>query len=127
MVNGRLKTYKVFFKFLAMEGYREDDISAAIPLIIIGVMAAPKLSFYFNGSAKSMDVRIINNKAYVPLNDLTALFEGKVIYDKSKNKYSVISKDYKPNTSNNKSFNVDESPFLKGPSSCHYQRIRPSS
>lgn len=32
-INGRLKTYKVFFKFLAQEGYREEDISAAIPLI----------------------------------------------------------------------------------------------
>src|ERR1700737_2341335 len=32
-INGRMKTYKVFFKFLAHEGYREDDISAAIPLV----------------------------------------------------------------------------------------------
>jgi integrase/recombinase XerD len=32
-INGRMKTYKVFFKFLAQEGYREDDISAAIPLV----------------------------------------------------------------------------------------------
>jgi site-specific recombinase XerD len=32
-INGRLKTYKVFFKFLAQEGYREDDISVAIPLV----------------------------------------------------------------------------------------------
>ncbi|OIK08919.1 hypothetical protein [Bacillus sp. MUM 13] len=62
----------------------------------LGVMASPKLSFYFNGKAKNMDVKIINKKAYVALNDLTALFGGKVSYDKAKNKYSITSKDYKP-------------------------------
>ncbi|MED1471778.1 stalk domain-containing protein [Bacillus salipaludis] len=60
----------------------------------LGVMASPKLSFYFNGKSKNMDVKIINKKAYVPLNDFTAMFGGKVSYDKAKNKYSVTSKNY---------------------------------
>lgn len=32
-INGRMKTYKQFFKFLARERYREDDISGQIPLV----------------------------------------------------------------------------------------------
>lgn len=32
-INGRMKTYKVFFKFLKRDGYRDDDISTDIPLV----------------------------------------------------------------------------------------------
>jgi hypothetical protein len=64
----------------------------------LGVFAAPKLSLWFNNKAQKTDVRLINNKPYVPLADVAKLFGGKVEFDKKANAYKVTSKDYKPPT-----------------------------
>jgi lipopolysaccharide export system protein LptA len=61
----------------------------------LGVLAAPKVSVWFNGKSKKVSVKIINKKAYVPLKDAVSWFGGKVTYDKKKNKYTVTSKGYK--------------------------------
>jgi hypothetical protein len=72
----------------------------------LGVMAAPKVSVWFNGNSKKTIVKIINNKAYVPLNDAVSWFGGKLKYDKKSNKYTVTSKDYKPKPSLVKPYNA---------------------
>ncbi|WP_026573097.1 hypothetical protein [Bacillus sp. UNC438CL73TsuS30] len=73
----------------------------------LGVWAAPKLSVWFNGKAKKVSVKMINKKAYVPLNDVVSWFGGKVKYDKKSNKYIVTSKDYHPSGTKLKSYNVN--------------------
>jgi hypothetical protein len=74
----------------------------------IGVFAAPKLSLWFNNKAQKTDVRLISNKPYVPLNDVAAMFGGKVTYDKKTNTYKVTSKDYKaPTATTTKSYPVN--------------------
>ncbi|MCM3004616.1 hypothetical protein [Priestia koreensis] len=72
-----------------------------------GVLAAPKLSLYFNNKQQKTEIKMINNKPYVGLSDVTALFGGKVAYDKKTNSYRVTSKDYKaPTSTTTKSFAV---------------------
>jgi hypothetical protein len=73
----------------------------------IGVFAAPKLTMWFNNKTQKTDVRLINNKPYVPLSDITTLFGGKVTYDKKTNTYKVTSKDFNPNPVTSKSYNVN--------------------
>jgi hypothetical protein len=73
----------------------------------IGVLAAPKLSVWFNGKAKNVSVKIIDKKAYVPLTDAASWFGGKVAYDKKSNTYKVTSKDYHPSSNTVKSYNVN--------------------
>jgi hypothetical protein len=72
-----------------------------------GVIAAPKVSVWFNNKAQKTDVKVINNKPYVPLNDIAKLFGGKVTYDKKTNAYKVTSKDFNPNPVTAKSYNVN--------------------
>jgi hypothetical protein len=72
-----------------------------------GVIAAPKVSVWFNNKAQKTDVRLINNKPYVPLTDIAKLFGGKVTYDKKTNAYKVTSKDFNPNPVITKSYNVN--------------------
>ncbi|WP_042475527.1 stalk domain-containing protein [Bacillus ndiopicus] len=57
----------------------------------MGAYAATKYNFTFNGKKQSIDVQLINNKAYVPLNDVTELFGGKVTYDSKSKTYAVTS------------------------------------
>jgi hypothetical protein len=74
----------------------------------VGVFAAPKLTVWFNNKAQKVDVKVINNKPYVPLNDAAKWFGGKVAYDKKTNTYKVTSKDYKtPTTTTSKSYSVN--------------------
>jgi hypothetical protein len=73
----------------------------------VGVFAAPKLTVWFNNKAQKVDVKVINNKPYVPLNDAAKWFGGKVAYDKKTNTYKVTSKDYNPNPVTAKSYNVN--------------------
>ncbi|MBA2877198.1 hypothetical protein HNR63_000225 [Anoxybacillus kamchatkensis] len=80
----------------------------SIALFSAGVIAAPKVTLFFNNKAYKTDVRIINGKPYVPLADVVALFGGKMTYEKKSNSYKVTSKDYKPvSTSAVQSFNVN--------------------
>jgi hypothetical protein len=71
----------------------------------LGVLAAPKLTLWFNNKAQKTDVRMINNKPYVPLSEVATFFGGNVTYDKKANTYKVTSKDFDPNPP--KSFNVN--------------------
>jgi hypothetical protein len=73
----------------------------------VGVFAAPKLTVWFNNKAQKVDVKVINNKPYVPLNDAAKWFGGKVTYDKKTNTYKVTSKDFNPNPVTTKSYNVN--------------------
>ncbi|MFJ7983098.1 stalk domain-containing protein [Lysinibacillus xylanilyticus] len=57
----------------------------------MGAYAATKYNFTFDGKKQSIDVQLINNKAYVPLNDVTELFGGKVTYDSKSKTYAVTS------------------------------------
>jgi hypothetical protein len=72
----------------------------------LGVLAAPNVSVWFNGKSKKVSVKTINNQAYVPLKDVVSWFEGKVSFDKTKNKYTVTSKGYTV-PSKLKSYNVN--------------------
>jgi hypothetical protein len=72
----------------------------------LGAFAAPKLSIWFNNKSQNMDIKMVSNKPYIPLNSVVSLFGGKVSYDKKTNTYKVISKDYKPVSSTVKSFTV---------------------
>ncbi|WP_369436081.1 stalk domain-containing protein [Lysinibacillus fusiformis] len=58
----------------------------------MGAYAATKYNFTFDGKKQSLDVQLINNKAYVPLDDITELFGGKVTYDSKSKTYAVTSK-----------------------------------
>jgi hypothetical protein len=75
----------------------------------VGVFAAPKLTVWFNNKAQKVDVKVINNKPYVPLNDVAKWFGGKVAYDKKTNTYKVTSKDFNPIPVTSKSYNVNVS------------------
>lgn len=57
----------------------------------MGAYAATKYNFTFDGKKQSMDVQVINNQAYVPLNAVTDLFGGKVTYDNKTKTYAVTS------------------------------------
>jgi len=57
----------------------------------MGAYAATKYNFTFDEKKQSIDVQLINNKAYVPLNDVTKLFGGKVTYDSKSKTYAVTS------------------------------------
>lgn len=57
----------------------------------MGAYAATKYNFIFDGKKQSIDVQVINNKAYVPLNAVTELFGGKVTYDSKSKTYNVTS------------------------------------
>jgi lipopolysaccharide export system protein LptA len=87
-------------------------LSSLIALLLFfafsfGVFAAPKLTMWYNNKAQKTDVRLINNKPYVPLNDVATLFGGKVTYDKKTNTYKVTSKDFNPNPVTTKSYKVN--------------------
>lgn len=64
----------------------------------MGAYAATKYNFTFDGNKKSIDVQLINNKAYVPLNEVTELFGGKVTYDSKSKTYAVTSNSSKTPT-----------------------------
>jgi lipopolysaccharide export system protein LptA len=87
----------------------------------LGVLAAPKVSVWFNGKSKKVSVKIINKIAYIPLKDAVSWFGGKVTYDKNKNKYTVTSKDYKPPTKA-KSYNVNVTK-TSGPMQLHISKV----
>ncbi|QGQ95097.1 hypothetical protein EHS13_09475 [Paenibacillus psychroresistens] len=68
-INGRLKSYKVFFKFLAQEGYRENDISTAIPLVKSEQNMIPSFS-------KQQALELLNQpnrKTFIGLRDYTMM------------------------------------------------------
>ncbi|UZJ79644.1 hypothetical protein [Fictibacillus sp. KU28468] len=71
-----------------------------------GAYAATKYYLNFNDRTTKTDVRMINKKAYVPLNDISKLFGGKVSYNSKKHTYYVKAKDYHPANSQVKTFNV---------------------
>ncbi len=57
----------------------------------MGAYAATKYNFTFDGKKQSVDVQIINKKAYVPLDAIAGLYGGKVTYDSKSNTYAVTS------------------------------------
>lgn len=67
----------------------------------LGVFAAPKLTVWFNNKSQKTDIRMINNKPYLPLYDVVSWFGGKVSYDSKTNIYKVTSKDFNPNPAPN--------------------------
>ncbi|KOY82129.1 hypothetical protein I6G82_01060 [Lysinibacillus macroides] len=67
----------------------------------IGAYAATKYNFTFDGKKQSMDVQLINNKAYVPLNAVTELFGGEVTYDSKSKTYAVTSNSTGSTTAQN--------------------------
>jgi DNA repair exonuclease SbcCD ATPase subunit len=59
----------------------------------LGALATPKLSLWFNNKAQKTDIKMINSKPYVPINDLVKWFGGKISYDSKKGKYSITIED----------------------------------
>ncbi|WP_286926643.1 MULTISPECIES: hypothetical protein [Lysinibacillus] len=57
----------------------------------MGAYAATKYNFTFDGKKQSVDVQIINKKAYVPLDAIVGLYGDKVTYDSKSNTYAVTS------------------------------------
>lgn len=57
----------------------------------MGAYAATKYNFTFDGKKQSVDVQIINKKAYVPLDAIAGLYGGKATYDSKSNTYAVTS------------------------------------
>ncbi|GEM_PF-1197014 len=57
----------------------------------MGAYAATKYNFTFDGKKQSVDVQIINKKAYVPLDAIVGLYGGKVTYESKSNTYAVTS------------------------------------
>jgi integrase/recombinase XerD len=68
-INGRMKTYKAFFKFLFQEGYRHDDISATIPL----VKSDHKLIPSFNKQQALQLLNQPNRNTFVGLRDYSIM------------------------------------------------------
>ncbi|HEY0827441.1 MAG TPA: tyrosine-type recombinase/integrase, partial [Bacilli bacterium] len=64
-----LKTYKVFFKYLQQEGYRDDDISADIPL----VKSEQKMLPTFTKQQVLQLLNQPNQKTFVGLRDYTMM------------------------------------------------------
>ncbi|MGE7951815.1 stalk domain-containing protein [Lysinibacillus xylanilyticus] len=73
----------------------------------MGAYAATKYNFTFDGKKQSIDVQLINNTAYVPLNAVTELFGGKVTYDSKSKTYAVTSNATKSTTQSELSKTID--------------------
>jgi len=67
----------------------------------MGAYAATKYNFTFDGKKQSVDVQIINKKAYVPLDAIAGLYGGKVTYDSKSNTYAVTSNATETTTAKN--------------------------
>lgn len=74
----------------------------------MGAYAATKYNFTFDGKKQSIDVQLINNTAYVPLNAVTELFGGKVTYDSKSKTYAVTSNTTESTTQSELSKTIDK-------------------
>ncbi|MEK5431381.1 hypothetical protein MKY88_10955 [Lysinibacillus sp. FSL R7-0073] len=74
----------------------------------MGAYAATKYNLTFNGKKQSTDIQYINNIAYVPLAEVTKLFEGKLTYDGKTKTFAVSTNATESTTQSELTKTIDE-------------------
>ncbi len=67
-------------------------ISAITASVSLGILAAPSLKLIVNGKSSSLEIKVINNVNYVPLNQFAALLGQDVKLDTKTNTVTVSTK-----------------------------------
>lgn len=84
------------------------SVFALLLTFSLGAFAATKYNLTFDGKKQSVDVRIIDKQAYIPLNSVVKLYGGKVAYDNKTKTYAVTKADAKtPATQSNNTKTIE--------------------
>jgi foldase protein PrsA len=66
----------------------------------IGAYAASKTTLFINGQKSNIAVKVIEGTSYVPLKDISTVFNASLTYNKSNNSFSLNSSDLNDSASN---------------------------